>query len=245
MPQVRSLFGIFDFRVGQRRLTGRTPVDDPVSAVDYALFVEIYEHFEHRLGTALVHGERLARPVARRTETTELLFYPAAVFLFPCPRAFQKTFSADVFFGKPLFFLHVLDDLDLGRDRRVIGARQPERAIPAHTLVTYDDVLYRLVERMPHMQLPRYVGRRHHDGERLFLLVYLCGEIALALPLLVQSAFEILRIVGLLHIHNKTSLLSPFYLFTCLFRFLRYVFGFTRKATRSALRRPIPSLRRS
>src|SRR5699024_6421114 len=123
------LLVILDLGVAERRLARRTPIDDAVAAIDHALVVEIDEHLEHRLGTTLIHRERLARPVARRTQTAQLLLYPAAVFFFPRPSALQKALAPHVFLGQALFLFHVLDHLDLGRDGRVIRARQPKRAI--------------------------------------------------------------------------------------------------------------------
>ena len=191
VPQVRILFGIFDFGVGKRRLAGRTPVDDPVAAVYKPFVVKVDEHLFDCLGALLVHSERHTRPVAGRTEESRLLLYPVAVLFFPCPRALQKSLSADVLFRESFLFLHQVDYLDLCRDRSVIDAWKPQRAISAHAFETGDHVLHRMVERMPQVQLSRNVRRRHHDSKRLFLLIYFRLEIAFLLPLLVESAFKL------------------------------------------------------
>jgi hypothetical protein len=56
-----------------------------------------------------------------------------------------------------------LDD-DLRGDAGVVGARQPQRVVAAHAVVARQRVHDGLVERVPHVQRARHVGRRQLDG---------------------------------------------------------------------------------
>jgi len=55
----------------------------------------------------------------------------------------------------------------LGRDARVIGARKPQRVEPHHAVGAGEDVLDRVVERVPEMQRGSHVRRRNKDRVRL------------------------------------------------------------------------------
>ena len=65
-----------------------------------------------------------------------------------------------------------------------------------------------MVKSVPHMELPRDVGRRHYDGIRLLVPVALCYERAGLLPGLVYPFLEILRVIilGKVLFHDKLIL---------------------------------------
>ncbi len=198
MPEIPVLFGVVDLDVRKSGLAVRAPVYNSAASVYEIFVVEVYENFVNRLRALFVHCERKARPVARRAHFFELFDYSARVFILPRPRAFQKALSADALFGQPLGF-HLLDDFDLGRDRRVVGAGQPEGAIALHTLEAYYGVLHGLVHCVPHVELSRYVGGRHHYRERYLVVVAYRFKTAAFLPFLVKSVFEFLRVVSFFH----------------------------------------------
>ena len=129
-----------------------------------------------------------------------LLDDAAAVFLLPLPGAAQEAFAPDILFGEA-FLLHLLDDLDLRRDGRVVAAGEIEGGIPLHTLEADEGVDDGVVQRMAQVQLPRDVGGRDDDGEGDLVLVRLGAEIARVHPVLVQPLLEIFGIVCLLHFH--------------------------------------------
>ena len=210
IPQVGLLLSIFDFRVGERRLAMRAPVDDAVAAIDETFLIVAHESVHHRRREVLVHRERLFGPVAGSAEAFELLDDPAAVLVLPRPRALEEALSADVRLGETLFLLHLLHDLDLRRDGGVVGAGEPERLIAAHALEADDDVLYGLVESVTHVELPRDVGGRHHYGERLFVVVGMSLEIFALEPEVVDPLLE-RGIVSLFHlVHLNLSFILPF-----------------------------------
>ena len=202
IPQIGLLLVIDDLGVRERRLAVRAPIDDAVAAINETFLVIAHEGVHHSGGQILVHREGFLGPVAGGAQTFELLDDPAAVLLFPCPRALEELFPAHVGFGEPFLLLHLLDDLDLCRDGCVVGAGQPQRLESAHTLEAGDDVLDGMIEGVTHVQLSRDVGRGHHDRERLLLVVGMSLEVLALHPEVVDPLLE-RGIVGLFHFVHK------------------------------------------
>ena len=200
VPEEGRVLAVLHFRVGEGGLAAGAPVDDAVAAIDQALVIEVDEHFAHGAGAVFVHREGEAGPVRRDAHLLELLDDAAAVFLLPLPGAAQEAFAPDLLFGEA-FLLHLLDDLDLRRDGRVVAAGEIEGGIPLHTLEADEGVDDGVVQRMAQVQLPRDVGGRDDDGEGDLVLVRLGAEIARVHPVLVQPLLEIFGIVCLLHFH--------------------------------------------
>ena len=82
-------------------------------------------------------------------------------------------------------------DTHFRRDGRMVRSRLPECLIPLHPLPADQNILQRIVQRMPHMKLARHIRRRHHNRERLLIGVHLCMEIAAFLPALVDPVFHL------------------------------------------------------
>ena len=140
MPEETVLLFIFNFRVGQRRLAFRAPINDPIAAVDQPFVIKLTEHFDDRAVAAFVHREAFTLPVAGGAQFSELLHDRFTVVLSPLPCPRQKILSANIFFGQALFS-HLLHNLYFGGNGCVIRARQPERLIPRHSLVADQHVL--------------------------------------------------------------------------------------------------------
>src|SRR5262249_59512801 len=104
------------------------------------LFKEPHERLAHRAREAGVHGEALARPVARGAETPELADDLAAGLLLPLPRALEISVAAEVFPRLALGSEDALEDHVHG-DRGVVRAGQPERAEAVHALHARHGVL--------------------------------------------------------------------------------------------------------
>ena len=184
----------------------RTPVDYAVATVNQSFLVVTHECVENRRRAVFVHCKGFFRPVAGSAETFELFDYSSAVLFFPRPCAFEEPVSAYVGFGESFFLLHLLDDFDLGRNGRVVGAGKPKRFITRHSFETDNNILNGLVERVSHMKLSRDVGRRHHNGERFFFVVGVSLEELTLLPEVVNPLFE-LGIVSFVHLfHNLVSI---------------------------------------
>ena len=205
MPEERRVFAVFHFRVRKCGFTARAPVDDAVSPVNEPFFVEVHEHFAHRFGTALVHRESEARPIRRNAHLFELFDDAPAVFFLPVPGAAQKLFPADVLLGQAPFY-HLVGDLDLRSGGSVDATRKVQRGIPLHPLEADEGVDDGIVERVPEMELPRYVGGRNDDRKRDLGRVCFRTEVVFIHPFLIKPVLEIFGIVSLLHFHNRSFL---------------------------------------
>ena len=205
----RILFFEFHFCVRDRRFAVRTPADDAFATVDQALFIQTDKHFAYRFGTTFIHRETFAFPVARRTDFTQLAGDAVAVGFFPRPSAFQEFFTADPLFSQALF-CHCFDDLGFGRDGSMVSTRHPQRLVSLHTAPTNENILQRIIECVTHMQLSRNIGRRHHDGIRLFVRVNRRMETIVFLPIGINAIFHFARFVHLgqlsLVLHFRTPL---------------------------------------
>ena len=181
------------FLVGERRLPLGVPVDHAQAAVNQPLLIEVAEHADDRARAGLVHGERGAVPVAGAAEFAQLLQDDAAVLVGPCPRVFQELLAREVALVNPLLF-QALDHLRLGGDGGMVGAGHPAGVFPLQPRAANKDVLYRLVEHMPHMQHARYIGGRDDHRER-FTPVRLAVKQLLVKPILIPLGFDVGRIV--------------------------------------------------
>ena len=195
MPEVPRFFLIFHLRVGDGGQAFRAPVDDALSAVDQPLVIQAHKHFFHRGGASVVQREALSCPVAGGAKAFELLHNAPAVLLFPCPCAREEPVTPKVVFGHA-FFAHGLHDLGFGRNRRVIGTGEPERDIAAHPLVADENVLQRLVQRVPHVKLPRNVRGRDYDGVGGFGFIDFRCEVTFFTPVFINAFLKLTRGVG-------------------------------------------------
>ena len=206
--EVAGLFFIFYLGIGNRGHTGGAPVDHAVAAVDQTLVKKANENVLYRLGAALVHGEALARPVARGAHALELGNDAAAVLALPLPGALKEALATHVVLGKALC-AHSLYNLCLGCDRGVVGAGEPECAEAAHALVADENVLQGVIQGVTHVKLTRDVGRGHDNSEGLFGFVGRGGEVTLFAPIFIDSFLKLAGGVGLgelmLLIHSRLT----------------------------------------
>ena len=190
--QLALVVGVIDLDVGQGGQAARAPVDDPLGPVDQ-LVVE--EPLEDRLDgprQPLVHREPLAGPVHAVAEAAHLAEDAATVLGLPLPDPLHERLAAEVVAGQAVLGELALDDV-LGRDARVVHARQPERAVALHPAAADDGVAQRVVERVADVQRAGYVRRREDDGEARGVLVLLGfgREVARLLPVLVTASLHL------------------------------------------------------
>ena len=207
MPEMPRFRLVLDLDVRERRVARRAPVRDARPLIDQPLLVKAHENFAHGARAALVHREPLALPVARSAERPELVHDAAAVLLLPLPDALRELLAPKLVAVRSLCAKRRLH-LRLRRDARMVAARHPKSIIALHTPPADQDVLQGVVERVPHMQLPRHIGRRDHDGKRLLALLRLGMEEMVLLPELVPLLLKRLRIINLGDIvlfHAETS----------------------------------------
>ena len=95
------------------------------------------------------------------------------------------------------FFLQLLDDLDLGSDTCMVGAGLPQCVVALHSLITDQDILHGVVQCMPHVELSGDIWGRDHDSEGSLTMIYLRMKILFVKPLLIQSVFYAVWVIGL------------------------------------------------
>ena len=157
---------MLDFDIRECRIARRAPIRNARPLIDQPLLVKAHENFAHGARAALVHREALARPVARRAERSELIHDAAAVLLLPLPDALRELLAPEFVAVRPLCAKRRLH-LRLRRDARMVAARNPDHILAAHALIAHEDVLQRIVEGVPHVELARHIRRRDHHTVRL------------------------------------------------------------------------------
>ena len=155
------------------------------------------ESLEHSLAQALVQGETLAGPVARRAEPPDLVTDAPAVLLLPLPGPSLEFLSTHALASRPGRLERPLHH-QLRRDAGVVGARDPQRGTVAHARVARHDVLKRDEHRVSHVQRSGDVGRGHGDREGLARGGVGRLEVPVLLPHLVQALLDValLEVLG-------------------------------------------------
>ncbi len=163
--QFTGILRVLDLDVGQRGVTPRAPVDDPLRAVDQPVVEELLEDRLHRGGQALVEGESLPVPVDGIAQPLHLPEDGSAGFGLPVPDLLHEQLAAEVVTGlavdRQLPLHHVL-----GGDPGMVHARQPEHLVTRHPVPAGEDVHQRVIQGMADVQGARDIGRRQHDRER-------------------------------------------------------------------------------
>ncbi len=187
---------VLDLDVRQGRMAAGAPVDQPLAAVDEALFVEPDKDLAHGLGQAFIHREALALPVAGGAELLELADDAPAVLLLPLPDLPDECFPAQRvavdLLRRELALHHVLRG-----DACVVRAGKPEGAVAAHPAPADQDVLERCVQRVAHVERSRYVRRGNDNRIGPAPCVGRGMKIALLFPLAVPCVLNDARLVGL------------------------------------------------
>src|SRR5208337_1296801 len=129
-----ALFHRDDFKVGDRGLQLRVPVDEALVLINKARLMQLDEHLDDRARQPFVHGETFAAPIAGRAKALQLIDNRAPGMLLPGPDALQELLAAKLA-AAWLLALHELPlDKALRRDAGVICAGLPEHVAPAHPL---------------------------------------------------------------------------------------------------------------
>jgi hypothetical protein len=155
---------LLHLEVRDRRARARVPVDHVVVAVHEAALEQADEHVGDRTRVGGVHREALVGVVGRDPEAAQLLHDRGAVLIAPAPHALDERLAADLLAARALR-AELLLDLDLGGDAGVVRAEDPLRAPAAHAREADERVLDGAVQRVPHVEGARHVGRRDRDGE--------------------------------------------------------------------------------
>ena len=141
----------------------RIPVHHAQSAVYQPLVIEIDEYLHHALAPLLIHSERSAIPVTGCAQFTQLFQNYASMLLGPLPGVGQKLFSGKIGFSDA-FGREFGNHLCFGAYRGMVGSRNPQCVISFHARTPHKNILYGIVEHMPHVKNPGNVRRRYHDS---------------------------------------------------------------------------------
>ena len=218
MPHMACDLDILDFKIRDRRLEMRVPVDQPLAAIDEPLVEHLDKDLDdgvmeirrHAVAVGIAggaaHGKGLTRPIGGGAEPFQLTDDGAARLDLLLPDPFDKGLAPHLAarrfpIGGHLAFRH-----QLRGDARVIGARLPERVVPLHALPADQDVLQRVVEGVADVQRSGHVRWRDHDREGLVPRgIRTCLEGAALLPGAIDAILGLGRFEGLVHRHDCSA----------------------------------------
>ncbi len=165
IPETALDLDLLHLEIGNRGQQFRVPIHQPLVLVDQPFAMQLHEHFCHCARQALVHRKAFARPVAGGAEPLQLIDDDAAALGLPLPDPLEEFGAAHVAAARFLALHQLPLDHHLGGNAGVIGTGLPQHVAAAHPLEAAQNVLQRVVERVPHMQRAGHVRRRDHDGE--------------------------------------------------------------------------------
>ena len=194
-------FDVFDFQVGHRCFEHRVPVDQSLTAVNQALFIQAHKGFGDHLGQLVVHGEVFAAPIDAGPHAAHLRGDRVARLFFPFPHTSDEVFARFGFgrahvVTRQALALQLTLDHDLCGNASVIGAGNPGCVVPQHAVVAREAVHDRLVERMTHVQRARDVGWGQLNGKRrsvgiaLACATHACSTVGATLPFGTPLGFD-------------------------------------------------------
>ena len=104
------------------------------------------------------------------------------VLVLPDPDSVDELFAAQVMPALFFFLQQPLFDDGLRGDTGMVGARHPQGVVPLHPLEANEDVLQRVVQRVPQVQGPGNVRWRNDNRVRLARGIGLAMKISPFLP---------------------------------------------------------------
>ena len=207
MPQMTGLIYILNFRIRQSSYTVGTPVDNTATLVNQTLLIQRNKDLTNCCGATFIHGKTCTIPIAGCTQLLLLFNNTIAVLMLPIPNTLKELFSAQIvtaqaFLGTQFFF-----NLNLSCNTCMVNTGNPQSIITLHALKANQGILQSRVHCMTHVQLTCNIGRRHYNGKRLRIVGLVGLKMAIILPHLINSVFNLLRFINLRQFscHNKHS----------------------------------------
>ena len=118
---------------------------------------------------------------------------------------FQELFAGHIFASFALTGQLTLDD-HLRGNPRMVSPWLPENRLARHTVITHQNILNGVIDRMAHMQAARHIGRRNDDRKIIILGISRLGRTRLKraalFPHLIEAGFGFLRIKLIVE-HNR------------------------------------------
>ena len=186
---------VIDLVIGDGRVQVRVPVDQSLPAIDLVRLEQPEKRHADSSGADRVEREPGPLPVARTAQQPQLAQDPLLVLVLPGPDPSDERVAAEVVAG--LLFLLEQPPFDhrLRGDARVVGAGHPEGVVPLHPTPTDQDVLQRIVQRVPQVQRPGDIRWRDHDRVRRLVARRVGVKVPLFEPGVVPAALGVLGIV--------------------------------------------------
>ena len=214
VPHIAVDFDVFDFKIRDGSFKLRIPVDQPFTAIDQVVVVHLNKNFDDgiveillpgfRITGRTTHGKSFAGPIAGCAQPFQLADDGAARFDLLLPDTVDEFFAPHLCARRLAVGRHFAFGHHLRGDTGVVCARLPKCVEPAHPVPTHQNVLQRVIERVPHMQAARHIGGGDHDaicaGTRF--RVCACFEAAALFPCLIQAGFGFGGVKGLFHRHR-------------------------------------------
>ena len=144
MPERTFLLFMQYFRIGNRGLANRAPVNDFGSFINIPLLIEVDEALQYGMRTALIHGKTDSVPIRGGANLVKLIHDSLLILFLPLPCLFQKAFSSEIMLIYALFLQHV-DNLYFRRNCRMIRSGLPECFIALHSLKTNQGILQSII----------------------------------------------------------------------------------------------------
>ncbi len=189
MPKMPSLIFMLHLNIRKRRVAARAPIGNAGPLINQSFFIKAHKDLADRAGTAFIHRETLALPIAGRTQRTQLRHNAIAKLFLPLPDPFQKLLPAKIIaafsFGAQRLF-----HFRLRCYAGMIAARHPQGVISLHAPPADQNILQSIIHCMSHMQLSSNIRRRNHNAVRL--LVWLCLRMkqSVLLPIRIPFFFK-------------------------------------------------------
>ena len=134
------------------------PVHHTHTAVDESFVIKIHKHLDDTLGTRLIHGEGCSVPIARSTQTAQLLQDDSSMLMRPVPCMFQELIASQVVFLDSLLS-EFLYHLGFRSNTGMVGSGNPACVLAFHSGPSYENILNGIVKHVTHVEYASYVWR--------------------------------------------------------------------------------------
>ena len=173
---------VLDFVIGQNRLRRRIPVNQSLPAINKPVTEQLKEIRPHSLSAHLVHRKTRPLPIARTTHTLKLVDDLFFVFLFPLLNTPDKFLPLKIGASFSLFAKQPFLNNCLSRNARMIRPRHPKSIETLHPAKTDQNILQRIIKRMPKMKRSRHIRRRYHYRIGSLIAARIRGKVVTLLP---------------------------------------------------------------
>lgn len=153
----------FDFIVGQGGAADWVPVHQSFASLNEAILEQLKESVPHGRGAHWIHCETRPVPVTTGAKFSQLTQDDCFVLVFPLLGYGDEFVAVHVDASNAVSEQSSLDD-GLRGDARMVGARHPQDLLAQQSVVSNENVLQRIVERVAQMQGGSDVGWRDNDA---------------------------------------------------------------------------------